>query len=83
MRAEAMSVHSIYNCRRSRSRGFVFYSILELVVGHYPVRYDDIVTGERPRKTMPSPPVTNDHPPSLERQPADRPWCRADLANSS
>jgi len=71
-----------FNRRRSRSRGLVFYRLLELAVGHDPVRYDDIVTGERPRKKMPTPPVTRGHPPSLERLPADRPLRRADLVNS-
>ena len=68
-----------FSCRRSRSRGLVFYRLLELAVGHDPVRYNDIVTGERPRKTMPIPPATRGHPPSLERLPAGRPWRRADL----
>jgi len=71
-----------FNRRRSRSRGLVFYRLLEFAVGHDPVRYDDIVTGERPRKKMPTPPVTRGHPPSLERLPASRPWRRADLVTS-
>ncbi len=71
-----------FNRRRSRRRGLVFFRLLELAVGHHPVRYDNLVAGERPRKTMPTPPVTNGHPPSLERQPASRPWRGADLANS-
>ena len=39
-----------FNRRRSRSRGLVFYRVLELAAGHDPVRYRDIVTGKRPRK---------------------------------
>ena len=31
-----------FNRRRSRSRGMVFYRVLELAAGHDPVRYDDI-----------------------------------------
>jgi transposase-like protein len=63
-----------FNRRRSRSRGLVFYRLLELAVGHDPVRYRDIVAGKRPRKIPPTPPGTRGHPPSLERPPAQRPW---------
>jgi len=37
-----------FNRRRSRSRGLVFYRLLELAVGHDPVRYRNIVAGKRP-----------------------------------
>jgi ISXO2-like transposase domain len=63
-----------FNRRRSRSRGLVFYRVLELAAGHEPVRYHDIVAGKRPRKIPPTPPATRGHPPSLERPPAERPW---------
>ena len=39
-----------FNRRRSRSRGLVFYRLLELAVGHDPVRYRNIVAGMWPRK---------------------------------
>jgi hypothetical protein len=68
-----------FNRRRSRSRGLVFYRVLELAVGHAPVRYHNIVAGKRPRKIPPTPPATRGHPPSLERPPAERPWRAADL----
>jgi len=68
-----------FNRRRSRSRGLVFYRVLELAVGHEPVRYHDIVAGNRPRRIPPAPPVTRGHPPSLDRPPAERPWRTADL----
>lgn len=71
-----------FNRRHSRSRGMVFYRVLELAVGHKPVRYKDLIATERPRKTMPTPPLTRRKPPSLERARADRPWRRADLAYS-
>ena len=32
-----------FNRRRSRSRGLVFYRVLELAVGHDPVRYQDLI----------------------------------------
>src|SRR5512132_17346 len=71
-----------FNRRRSRSRGLVFYRVLELTVGHEPVRYHDIVAGKRPRRIPPAPPVSRGHPPSLERPPAERPWRTADLGYS-
>ena len=71
-----------FNRRRSHSRGLVFYRVLELAVGHQPVRYRDIVAGKRPRKFPPTPPGTRGHPPSLERPSAGRPWRAADLDHS-
>ena len=68
-----------FNRRNSRSRGLVFYRVLELAVGHLPVRYRDIVVGERPREVPPTPPGARGHPPSLERSPSDRPWRDHDL----
>jgi hypothetical protein len=63
-----------FNRRHSRSRGMVFYRVLELAVRHAPVRYADIAAGHRPRKTPPMPPSSRGKPASLERAPADRPW---------
>lgn len=71
-----------FNRRRSRSRGMVFYRVLELAVAHEPVRYQDLIASRRPRKVPPVPPQTRGHPPSLERPPANRPWRRADLGRS-
>ena len=72
-----------FNRRRSRSRGLVFYRVLELAAGHDPVRYRDIVAGKRPRKIPPVPPAVRGHPPSLERPPAQRPWRAADLRHAA
>ena len=58
-----------FNRRRSRSRGMVFYRVLELAAGHEPVRYQDLIATKRPRAVSPTPPQTRGHPPSLER-----PW---------
>ena len=66
-----------FNRRRSRSRGMVFYRVLELAVIHDPVRYQDIAATERPRTVPPTPPYVTGHPPSLDRPPADRPWRRS------
>jgi hypothetical protein len=71
-----------FNRRRSRSRGLVFYRLLEFAVGHDPVRYRNIVAGKKPRRTPPVPPAKRGHPPSLERPPAERPWRAADLDHS-
>lgn len=66
-----------FNRRRSRSRGMVFYRVLELAVAHDPVRYQDLIATKRPRPVPPTPPKARGHPPSLERPPANRPWRRA------
>ena len=71
-----------FNRRRSRSRGLVFYRLLELAAGHDPVRYCNIVAGKWPRKISPTPPAERGHPPSLERPPAERLWRAADLGYS-
>src|SRR5450759_4600566 len=63
-----------FNRRRSRSRGLVFYRVLELAVAHEPVRYRDLIARKRPRAVPPGPPQPGGHPPSLERPPANRPW---------
>jgi hypothetical protein len=57
-----------------RSRGMLFYRLLELAVAHEPVRYEDIVASRRPRKTPPVAPERRGHPASLERPAANRPW---------
>ena len=63
-----------FNRRRSRSRGLVFYRILELAVQHEPVRYRDLVMNPQPRSNPPRPPGGYGHPASLDRPPAARPW---------
>ncbi len=63
-----------FNRRRSRSRGMVFYRVLELAVAHDPVRYHDLILAQRPRAVPPVPPPKRGRPPSLERPPANRPW---------
>jgi transposase-like protein len=63
-----------FNRRTARSRGLVFYRMLELAVGHHPVRYRDLVVDPRPKAAAPPPPGQRGHPPSLDRPAADRPW---------
>jgi transposase-like protein len=71
-----------FNRRRSRSRGLVFYRVLELAVGHDPVRYQDLLASRQPRAVPPIPPQSRGHPPSLDRPPANRPWRAADQPRS-
>jgi transposase-like protein len=66
-----------FNRRRSRSRGLVFYRVLELAVAHEPVRYTDLVlTNRQVTASENRRPPTHDrsNPPSLDRLPANRPW---------
>jgi transposase-like protein len=63
-----------FNRRRSRSRGMVFYRLLQLAVDHDPVRYRQLVAHPAPKKVQPSPPTRRGHPPSMDRPRADRPW---------
>ena len=38
-----------FNRRRSRNRGLVFLRVLQLAVGHDPVRYKELIKRPRPR----------------------------------
>jgi transposase-like protein len=68
-----------FNRRRSRSRGLLFYRVLELAVAHEPVRYQELIANRRPRAVSPVPPQTRGRPPSLERPRANRPWREAEV----
>jgi transposase-like protein len=63
-----------FNRRRSRSRGLLFYRVLQLAVDHDPVRYRDLIAQPQPEQTPRKPPGARGHPPTLERPPAGRPW---------
>jgi hypothetical protein len=63
-----------FNRRRSRSRGMLFYRVLELAAGHDPVRYRDLILNPRRDTARRVAPSTRGRPTSLERPPADRPW---------
>jgi transposase-like protein len=67
-----------FNRRDSRSRGLVFFRVLELATGHDPVRYDDIRATRKPRSKPPQQRGTG-HPPSLNRPAAARPWRTAEM----
>ena len=66
-----------FNRRRSRSRGMLFYRVLELAMGHEPVRYRDLIAEPRPRSVSPTPPTARGRPPSLQRPYPHRPWRKA------
>ena len=72
-----------FNRRRSRSRGMVFYRVLELAVAHDPVRYRELILNPRPNTTQRVPPATRGRPQSLDRPPADRPWRSAHATSSA
>ena len=63
-----------FNRRRSRSRGMLFYRLLELAVAHEPVRYMQLIVNPQPGSRRPPPPGSRSRPPSLERPAANRPW---------
>jgi hypothetical protein len=63
-----------FNRRSARSRGMLFYRVLEMAVAHAPVRYRDLIVSRRPRSVPPVPPRQRAHPPSLQRPTANRPW---------
>ena len=67
-----------FNRRRSRSRGLVFYRVLELAAGHDPVRYRDlIVRGDC--KAPPAPPAPEVIRPAWSGPGANRPWRAAEM----
>jgi hypothetical protein len=63
-----------FNRRRSRSRGLVFYRVLQLAIGHDPVRYQQLIARSKPKTVRSGPPGNRGHPPSLDRPRARRPW---------
>jgi transposase-like protein len=63
-----------FNRRTSRSRGLVFHRVLELAVGHEPVRYHDLIIEPTPTKHPPAGRAGWGHPPSLDLPLASRPW---------
>ena len=67
-----------FNRRSSRSRGLLFYRLLELAVAAGPHTYAQIVSGAaKPKQTRPAPPAAPRRgPPSLDILPAGRPWRR-------
>ena len=67
-----------FNRRHSRSRGMVFYRVMDLAAGHDPVRYHDIRAVRKPRGKPPQQRGAG-HPPSLDRPAAARPRRTAEM----
>ncbi len=63
-----------FNRRTSRSCGLVFHRVLELAVGHEPVRYSDLILNPKSKANPPDAPGGRGHPPTLDRPRANRPW---------
>jgi len=72
-----------FNRRSSRSRGLLFYRLLELAVAHEPVRYGEMVKRRRPGSTPATPPGKRGKPASITRERADRPWRKRNEPYSS
>lgn len=71
-----------FNRHRSRSRGMLFYRVLELAASHEPVHYQDLIVDPAPKNVPPVPPGKWGHPPTLDRLPANRPWRTTDQGYS-
>jgi len=65
-----------FNRRRSRSRGMLFYRLLEQAVQAPPRTYRSLVadSGAGPPQPRPPGPDKRVRPPSLAGEPLDRPW---------
>jgi transposase-like protein len=63
-----------FNRRTSRSRGLIFHRVLDLAIGHEPVRYRDLILRPQPKARPPAGRAGWGHPPTLDRPPANRPW---------
>ena len=58
-----------FNRRRSRSRGLLFYRVLELAAAHDPVRYRDLIASQPRLRASSAPPSARGRPPSMDRPP--------------
>ncbi len=68
-----------FNRRHSRSRGMLFFRLMELAVDAPPVTYRSLVVSPTVKKRRPSPPGSRGKPQSLVRTPVRRPWRAAEL----
>ncbi len=61
-----------FNRRRSRSRGMLFYRVLELAVAHDPVRYQDLARTKSPHQAAQAAGETraSSEPAALSAEPA-------------
>ena len=70
-----------FNRRHSRSRGMLFFRLMELAIAAPPVTYRSLVVNPTSKKTTPSPPLGRGKPQSLARSPVSRPWRAGDTAS--
>ncbi|MDH3209974.1 MAG: IS1595 family transposase [Burkholderiaceae bacterium] len=64
-----------FNRRTSRSRGMLFFRLMQLAVGAPPLTYRQIVVNPKPKHTRPTAPTgPRPQPASLTLPPAGRPW---------
>ena len=61
-----------FNRRTSRNRGLVFMRLLQLAVGHDPVRYRELIRRPRPRETSPVPPGATGTPAQPRTPPPEQ-----------
>ena len=67
-----------FNRRNSRSRGMLFYRVMELAAGHEPIRYADILASRKPRGKAPATRGSGPRPAWNAQQrtgPGARPKC--------
>ena len=64
-----------FNRRSSRSRGLLFFRLMQLAVGAPPMTYRKMVVNPKPKRTRPTPPPgPHSLPTSLALPSAGRPW---------
>ena len=66
-----------FNRRNSRSRGMLFYRLMQQTVGSPPVTYRQLVANPTSKRTRPNAPIgARSQPASLSLPPAGQPWRR-------
>lgn len=69
-----------FNRRHSRSRGLLFFRLIQLSAAAPPVTYRQLVVNPKPKRVRPTaPPAPGTHPGTLALPPAGRPWRRAPI----
>lgn len=63
-----------FNRRHSRSRGMLFFRLLELAVEADPLPYHDLAKSKRPRSIAPTPPARPGRPRAAQVDTSPRPW---------
>lgn len=66
-----------FNRRTSRSRGMLFYRLMQLAATGTPVTYRELVKNPKAKRAAPTPPGRRGRPGTLAMPPAGRPWRQA------